>query len=478
MCPSRFRACDISLYSSQKMHLAGLQGIKGRQTPPPHSSALSLASQLSVPLVQLPEVPKSQCYKSSILIFRVTHVHTQFPDFIPKTFTLKQHIMDGLSTAITIIPVAISCFDAVCQLISDYRSFQGDVEDFICMKQVLCIRLEQVHYALNCLSTASLSNLHIATISGLLHKLATLHDQMERKLLKAKQMGARKWALTRYSSKLLQMVRDLEHWLDETDRTLLILNRDNLNVIPRSLTTWKGGQLPLQLQLQCQASSVAIQFRERPVEIQPDSFKLIYKYGNHAVGEIESCTGRFITEYKSFPLQSSAADETAADNHVSQLATLLHNAAQCDGTLSVLKCDYFFKDAERRMYGLVFAMPAGLPKTLEDLLAVATLEPALQVKFRLAKQIFQSVERLHVYQWLHKSLRSKNVYFFGFTEVNSMLEPMLLGFEYSRPVQQASRRMESSDHDENLSRHPERWNLPTCAFSMRHDIYGEFSQRS
>jgi hypothetical protein len=146
---------------------------------------------------------------------------------------------------------------------------------------------------------------------------------------------------------------------------------------------------------------------------------------------------------------------------------------------------FFIQDgkAEARI-GLVFEPPAGVdpnanPVSLFQLLHdERMLMPSLTARVALAREIAESIEKLHAVNWLHKGLRSENILFFQTGNDDcDFSKPYLSGFDYSRPAQRrdmTERPSENVAHD--LYRHPQ---VQTMAFEApyskgykkRHDIY-------
>ena len=92
-------------------------------------------------------------------------------------------------------------------------------------------------------------------------------------------------------------------------------------------------------------------------------------------------------------------------------------------------------------FGLVFefpedAVPGDGQMSLLDLINTTKSEHwSLSQKIKLAHRIAESVLYLHAAQWLHKGIRSDGIVFFPSVETEKieLTEPLLAGFEYSRP---------------------------------------------
>jgi hypothetical protein len=315
-----------------------------------------------------------------------------------------------------------------------------------------------------------------STVEELANKLKDLNDEAEKRCQTARGMGPMQWAIRRYSSKLLALREDLTSWIEETENVLLQLNRDNSTVLQIDLGGVMKGTFPSRLLLQRQAAKQEVHFNEMPTRVHHSAFKETTSCGRHAIGTIDGYNGLYIAEIKPFASRShSTGDQASADEDFKQLALLLHNSPLYDKQLAVLSCQLFSKDHQNHVYTLLFALPgADVPNSLSTLLRDSTEMTPLQVRLRLAKQIFNSIGHLHAYAWLHKSLRSSNVHFLESSGASGgALEPKLLGFESSRSTRQASRRLETTNSKDLLYLHPDRWDRTTVSFAAVHDIYGK-----
>ncbi|KAL3427592.1 protein kinase [Phlyctema vagabunda] len=103
--------------------------------------------------------------------------------------------------------------------------------------------------------------------------------------------------------------------------------------------------------------------------------------------------------------------------------------------------DYEQSTRGARRIAFVFERPTEMnrvPKSLADLVQEASktkLRPALGERFHLAYKLASAMSLLHASNWLHKSFRSDNILF---KSNGSIAEPLILGFQYSRPRGDAS----------------------------------------
>jgi serine/threonine protein kinase len=105
--------------------------------------------------------------------------------------------------------------------------------------------------------------------------------------------------------------------------------------------------------------------------------------------------------------------------------------ARCLGYIKIPQTD----DATR--FGIVFEEPLihGAESkivTLQDLLERQP-HPSLSARLALCAVLARCVHSFHAVNWLHKALQPDNIIFFSSSELPSLNEPFLSGFELSRP---------------------------------------------
>ncbi|KAF5667504.1 het-s domain-containing protein [Fusarium denticulatum] len=127
--------------------------------------------------------------------------------------------------------------------------------------------------------------------------------------------------------------------------------------------------------------------------------------------------------------------------------------------------------------------PRTQPQSLLRLFDDPGIKPSLQDKFNLAHNLATSISQLQMVQWVHESFRSENILFFlpsptqdgprnGRESVaNSLDNPWILGFDFSRPESFFSHGFPDTNPDRDIYRHPNRQGRPTMTFSKWHDIY-------
>jgi hypothetical protein len=116
------------------------------------------------------------------------------------------------------------------------------------------------------------------------------------------------------------------------------------------------------------------------------------------------------------------------------------------------------------------------PLSLSDLLRRSDLRPELGFKYALACKLATSIAQLHMVQWLHESFRSDNIVFLEQEDPAgrldcSRLEPLVLGFEFSRQESDFSDGLPDYLPARDIYRHPQRQGRPERRFSKIHDIY-------
>ncbi|KAL1874769.1 hypothetical protein VTK73DRAFT_188 [Phialemonium thermophilum] len=243
----------------------------------------------------------------------------------------------------------------------------------------------------------------------------------------------------------------------------------------------------------------------RAKEIVASAFAAAVTLGAFELGTLQEGAGdggvRYLVEYKQAGGPGNLlADVDAVRERVVQLAGLLNEAPQTDEDLRVLQCTHYFQDAKRCRFGLVFALPAWRSQDDAQLLTLAKrlgegarARPSLSSRMRLAYRIALSLQRLHAYSWVHKSLRSENILLLppsadrsdapGTQEASSpasntaaslassLDDPRLIGFEYSRQEMAFSDRAGEFEIKRNIYRHPSRWGPPTTRFEKIHDMF-------
>jgi hypothetical protein len=128
-----------------------------------------------------------------------------------------------------------------------------------------------------------------------------------------------------------------------------------------------------------------------------------------------------------------------------------------------------------RSFDFVFSVPSGLknPQSLRSMLIGARQDISLSSRFRIARQLAQSVSYVHSYGFVHKNIRPDTILVLEDHSARpTRLASFLLGFEKFRPAEGRTLRAGDSAWERDLYRHPRRQGLkPEDAYVMQHDIY-------
>ncbi|KAM0278714.1 hypothetical protein ACHAQH_005007 [Verticillium albo-atrum] len=150
---------------------------------------------------------------------------------------------------------------------------------------------------------------------------------------------------------------------------------------------------------------------------------------------------QIMVEWKSVPLGTTNTDEIVM--RVRGLGAVLTKSNspefchfECLGVLD--DEDFARNNSGQRRLGVVYALPRNSskdPMSLSSILSRKQQRPALGDRIELAFRLASAVSLLHSTNWIHKSLRSDNIFFASAAAITS---PYLCGFQYSRPSQEAS----------------------------------------
>lgn len=259
------------------------------------------------------------------------------------------------------------------------------------------------------------------------------------------------------------------------------------------------------------SAAIPVETRQS-LEIPAFRFRPESRFGDSDLGYLQGDAGTtatattntdplYMVEYKHYNRKRIPVGDIVIKQRIIQLAALLHTAPETDPALKVLKCVNYFDDAAKSRIGFIYALQLtrsdsprwSQPTSLSTLLITEGLRPKLETRMRLAHTLALSLQRLHAYSWLHKSLRSENILFFPATEdatsstpatkpatatftndqANLFMEnPRIAGFEYARLESEFSDGYGEADIKRNIYRHPARWEQPSEHFAKVHDIYG------
>ncbi|EHK21050.1 uncharacterized protein TRIVIDRAFT_70186 [Trichoderma virens Gv29-8] len=147
-------------------------------------------------------------------------------------------------------------------------------------------------------------------------------------------------------------------------------------------------------------------------------------------------------------------------SRAAQLAKLLACPKAAD--FCTPTCLGYLDEPEKCRLGWVFAMPAGRahpPRSLRSLLYGIAC-PSLTERVALASKLAACLLHLHAVNWLHKALRSDNILFVyddDDDDVPPLSEPIVSGFDLSRPDEDSAKTVERMDA--NPKRDIYRWPL-------------------
>lgn len=239
---------------------------------------------------------------------------------------------------------------------------------------------------------------------------------------------------------------------------------------------------------------------QRNLQVPAASFVFESRFGEFELGHVkDNPKSLHLVEFKSYNRKGSGAvSDVIIRQRIVQLAALLHEAPDTDPGLRVLKCINYFDDNAKSRFGFIYALPPSLsiavggvpkptPASLSTLLLPDQPRPALGTRIRLAHKLVVSLQRLHAYSWVHKSLRAENILFFPQPSSSTVTspstltksisfcldDPKVIGFEYARQESDYSDQFGEADIKRNIYRHPSRWGQPTTRFEKLHDVYGE-----
>ncbi|EXK43426.1 hypothetical protein FOCG_11894 [Fusarium oxysporum f. sp. radicis-lycopersici 26381] len=159
-------------------------------------------------------------------------------------------------------------------------------------------------------------------------------------------------------------------------------------------------------------------------------------------------------EWKSVDASNPARDKIIERIHA--LGALLSVPATvefCRPKFIGLFDDMAFAEQSRgnRRIALIYDLPSGtdnLPIRLSSLLLDASktkCRPPLGHRFLLAYRLAAAISLFHASNWLHKAIRADNIVFASADDVTA---PLVLGFQYSRPVNDTSMEMRPTGNPE------------------------------
>ncbi|KAH8589492.1 hypothetical protein B0O99DRAFT_599789 [Bisporella sp. PMI_857] len=183
-------------------------------------------------------------------------------------------------------------------------------------------------------------------------------------------------------------------------------------------------------------------------------------------------------EWKDTPAIGPIAADEQVEWRIGLLTNLLRSAkpkgfraARCLGYIKILHTD----NAAR--FGIVFDEPLihGTESNIATLRDLLGQRPRLSLGARLAlcAVLARCVHSLHAVNWLHKGLQPDNILFFSSSELPSLNEPFLSGFELSRPsIMDQLTEKPGFDPRKDIYRHPNAQSSQADSKSRKsYDIY-------
>ena len=190
-------------------------------------------------------------------------------------------------------------------------------------------------------------------------------------------------------------------------------------------------------------------------------------------------------EYKEFRVQRGAAGPSeAVIRGVTSLAKLLSQERAPEAGFRTLHCCGVVRQmTPRQRFAFVFDLPSHQVERHPGLTSVTTAvsagfahRPTLGERFQMAVSLAKSLFQFHSVNWLHKSIRSANVFFVNQDGQHAVPrpdfhEPFLVGFEFSRAENDISTTDQDDSLSHNIYRHPDKQGPPEERFDVLHDIY-------
>jgi len=180
-------------------------------------------------------------------------------------------------------------------------------------------------------------------------------------------------------------------------------------------------------------------------------------------------------EYKSYELSGRRGVDKQIIKRASNLGNLLRYLDAWDAGFHTLCLKYVIQQKDSARFAFVFQLPNGksqLITLLESFEATGFLRPTLGERFRIARELSQTLFQFHAVGWRHKSIRSENVLLVKSDESHIAYSPQyIVGFEFSRAENNRSTTEQDDVLERNIYRHPDRQGPPEERFHVRHDIY-------
>ena len=180
-------------------------------------------------------------------------------------------------------------------------------------------------------------------------------------------------------------------------------------------------------------------------------------------------------EFKPYELSGRRRTDERVVKRVCDLGNLLRVPKAWDAGFHTLQLQYIIQQRQPPRFVFVFQLPRDKaePVTLlQTFQSKQFIRPTLGQKFRIAKELTETLFQFHSVGWLHKSVRSENILFFREDDSHvSYASQYLVGFEFSRDENDRSTTERDDKLERNIYRHPDRQGPPEERFNIIHDIY-------
>jgi hypothetical protein len=151
---------------------------------------------------------------------------------------------------------------------------------------------------------------------------------------------------------------------------------------------------------------------------------------------------------------------------------------ESDYGLHTLSCIGYLDHPESNRALLLYQRPSdhasnGPPMSLHDLINKdeVKFKPGLGARFRVAHALAASVLATHSSGWVHKNICSRGILVLPNRTHHGEVDPYLLGWGTSRPVQADTNLSAVFEFEPNLHHHKDRFGQPNSKFTREHDIY-------
>ncbi|KAF9461249.1 prion-inhibition and propagation-domain-containing protein [Collybia nuda] len=191
-----------------------------------------------------------------------------------------------------------------------------------------------------------------------------------------------------------------------------------------------------------------------------------------------------LIEKKGYDASISSQDKGTLLLRLLRLIKLLNSP--CDGSQALLQSIGYWSEPQFNCWYLVYKFPLQPPSHIPLQMLMSTqppslllflnstvFKPSLESRLVLAQAIVVTFSHLYGSQWLHKGVRSENIFFSyplgGFYDISA---PFIGGFEYSRQyTEEATVDRTPFNIFHAIYRHPSYQGLAAKGYRMSYDIY-------